>query len=103
MAAPPRRVFDRGAGNRRWPRLALPYSRRIPAPGSATSLLRDRNRIWIAWAWLGLGFLLPAVPDSIAAVERLSGPDLAAHRPDHHQFPFLLSSGSSGACGGGRR
>jgi hypothetical protein len=47
-----------------------------------------------AWAWLGLGFLLLAVPDSIAAVERLSGPDLAAHRPDHLEgYDFLWTLG----------
>jgi hypothetical protein len=47
-----------------------------------------------AWAWLGLGFLLLAVPDSIAAVERLSGPDLAAHRPYHLEgYDFLWTLG----------
>jgi hypothetical protein len=48
----------------------------------------------MAWVWLGLGFLLLAVPDSIAAVERLHGPELTAHRPDHLEgYDFLWTLG----------
>jgi len=47
-----------------------------------------------AWAWLGLGFLLMAIPDSIATVERLEGPALAAHRPYHLEgYDFLWTLG----------
>ncbi|MGH3262159.1 MAG: hypothetical protein ACRDNS_09210 [Trebonia sp.] len=46
------------------------------------------------WAWLGAGFLLMAVPDSIATVQRLHGSSPHLHGPYHLEpYDFLWTLG----------
>jgi hypothetical protein len=47
-----------------------------------------------SWLWLGLGFLLMAIPDSIATVQRLHGSHPGVHRPDYlESYDFLWTLG----------